>query len=238
MIFIDPFSSGAKVHVVEIDPLVISASIQAMGFPAFSVMTPSGGRAISKPDTLDQVLWKGLQERLFLFESDAEDFILNNSTEKLYDLVFIDAYDGDDIFPHKLWDMQSPFLQELSGRIHPGHGTVVINLHSDSDILNVDGSVPSVLQQFLPMGKYVSSVCRAYKNALVRSRGSAFVVSVPWVCNSSLVLSRGFAVCGSLLGKRDAAVERLVSKSFEVEHLLDLPFSCLEYIKRNFTLVD
>lgn len=232
------FRSGAKVHIVEIDPLVISASIHAMGFPSFSLMAPSGGCAISKPDTLDQILWKGLHERVFLFESDAEDFILKNYTKELYDMVFIDAYDGDDIFPRKLWDAQSPFLQELSSRIHPRHGTVVVNLHSDSDILDTDGSAPSTLQQLLPMGKYVSSVCGAYKNALVRSRGSAFVVSVPWVCNSSLVVSKGFPVSGRLPGKRDYALERLVSKSFEVEHLLDLPFSCLEYIKRNLMLVD
>ncbi|XP_031377957.1 uncharacterized protein LOC116193280 isoform X2 [Punica granatum] len=229
---------GAKVHIVEIDSIVISASIQAMGFPAFSLMSPSGGRAISKPDDLDQVLWKGLHERLFLFESDAENFILNNSTEELYDMVFIDAYDGDDIFPHKLWNPQSPFLQLLSNRIHPRHGTVVVNLHSDSDIRDHDGSIPSVLQQLLPMGKYLSSVCRAYKDVLALSCGSAFLVSVPWVCNSSLVVSRGLTDRRGLLGKRDSAVEHLVSKSFEVEHLLDLPFSCLEYIKRNFMFVD
>ncbi|KAK4786907.1 hypothetical protein SAY86_010740 [Trapa natans] len=230
---------GAKVHIVEIDPLVISASIQAMGFPAFSLMAPSGGRANSGPDTFDNVLWKGLHERIFLYKSDAEDFILRNSTKELYDMVFIDAYDGDDIFPHKLWDAQSPFLQELSSRIHPRHGTVVVNLHADSDILDADRSAPSVLEHLLPMGKYVSTICRAYKNAMVQSRGSAFVVSVPWVCNSSLVVSKGFTVSGGLrAGRWDSSLEHLVSKAFEVEHLLDLPFPCLDYIKRNLMLVD
>ena len=56
--------SGAVIDVVEIDPVVISASVQAMGFPSFSVMTPSGERASSNPDSIDSVLWKGIHERI------------------------------------------------------------------------------------------------------------------------------------------------------------------------------
>lgn len=222
------------VDIVEIDPLVISASIQAMGFPPGSFITPSGKHS-SKPDLMD-VLWKGIHERLFLYESDAEEFI--HKTPNLYDIVFVDAYDGEDIFPHKLWDPDSPFLKALEKRLHPEHGTVVVNLHSDSDIPDSDVSVSSVLHQILPMGKYVSGVCRAYKDVLVENgSGFAFTVSVPWVCNTSLVVCRGSGIgCGILA--RDSILNVLVSKSQEVESMLNLPFSCLEYIKRGFTLVD
>ncbi|XP_048137350.1 uncharacterized protein LOC115743349 isoform X2 [Rhodamnia argentea] len=161
---------GAIIDIVEIDPLVISASIQAMGFPAFSVLTPSGDRAISKPDLMDEVMWKGVHERLHLLESDAEKFVHEN--KKLYDLVFIDAYDGDDIFPRKLWDPDSPFLRALSNQLHSEHGAVVVNLHSDADLLSPDGSPLSVLQQLWPMGKHVSSIAQAYKDAVV-GRGSS-----------------------------------------------------------------
>ena len=89
--------TDAIIHIAEIDPLVISASIRAMGFPAFSVVTQSAER-VSKPSPIDQVLWKGIHERLYLFEADAEKFIIDNAN--IYDIVFIDAYDGDDIFPH------------------------------------------------------------------------------------------------------------------------------------------
>lgn len=236
---------GAIIDIVEIDPLVISASIQAMGFPAFSVLTPSGNRAISKPDLMDEVMWKGVHERLHLVESDAEKFVLEN--KKLYDLVLIDAYDGDDIFPHKLWDPDSPFLRALSNQLHSEHGTVVVNLHSDADLLSPDGSALSVLQQVWPMGKHVSSISQAYKDVLVgqgssrhdhsKCSGLAFVVSVPWVCNSTLVACKKFRVDTGLSG-RGGIVDRLISRSIEVERILDLPFSCLEYVKRNFTLVD
>ncbi|KAI8560764.1 hypothetical protein RHMOL_Rhmol04G0281300 [Rhododendron molle] len=233
-LFLGSKIQGAVVHIVEIDPLVISASIQAMGFPPGSLITPSG-KHNTEPDLMS-VLWKGIHERLFLYESDAEEFI--HKTPNLYDIVFVDAYDGEDIFPRKLWDPHSPFLKALEKRLHPDHGTVVVNLHADSDIPDSEASVSSVLHKVLPMGKYVSGVCRAYKDVLVENgSGFAFTVAVPWVCNTSLVVCRGSGIgCGIL--ERDLVLNPLASKSQEVETMLDLPFSCLEYIKRGFTLVD
>ncbi|KAK9160263.1 hypothetical protein Syun_006604 [Stephania yunnanensis] len=230
---------GAVVHVVEIDPLVISASVQAMGFPAYAVMQSLNERAVAHPKLIDEVLWKGTHERLFLFESDAEDFILNNTN--LYDIVFIDAYDGDDIFPHKLWDRKGTFLEALRNRIHPKHGTVVVNLHADADFQDIEQSSP-FLDQLLPMGKYVSQVCRAYKDILVRRGDSeasclGYIVQVPWICNASFVVCRGL-MHGSKRLQRDWVLNTLISKSHEVEKLLNLPFSCLQYIKRGFMLVD
>ncbi|GMI69875.1 hypothetical protein like AT4G13330 [Hibiscus trionum] len=215
---------GAVIHVVEIDPVVISASVQAMGFPAFSDMTPSGDHALLESNLINQVMWKGIHERLHLYEADAEKYVVENNN--LYDIIFIDAYDGDDIFPNKLWDPHSPFLNSLSDRLHPKHGTIVVNLHADSN---------DFPQQLLPMGKYVSRVCKAYKDVLIgngKSRcGVGFTISVPWVCNKSLVVSRGFV-------NRDGVMNALISNSGKVDHMLNLPFSCLQYIKRDLTLVE
>ncbi|XP_077229670.1 S-adenosyl-L-methionine-dependent methyltransferases superfamily protein isoform X2 [Tasmannia lanceolata] len=234
---------GAIVHVVEIDPVVISASTQAMGFPSSALKKSSDSSSHLQPDKIDQMLWKGIYERLFIHELDAEDFILNNTN--LYDLVFIDAYDGDDIFPHKLWDPHSPFLKALKSRLHPEHGTVVVNLHADSDVLSSDGGVSSFLHPILPMGKYVSQVCKAYKNVILgkgEGLGLAFTVSVPWLCNISLVVCRGIGLGGATPAKvsldRDLVLKTLMSKSLLVEDALNLPFSSLEYIKRGFVVVD
>ncbi|XP_015086722.1 uncharacterized protein LOC107029791 [Solanum pennellii] len=224
---------GAEVHIAEIDPVVISASVQAMGFPSYSVMTPSGTRAHSTPDLIQEVQWKGIHERIQLHESDAEKFLLEN--KNLYDLVFIDAYDGEDIFPHTLWDPHSPFLNALADQLHPEHGTVVVNLHSDVDFRDDDFIPPG--SHLLPMGKYISKVCRSYKEALLGSKSSynglAYVVSVPWVCNTSLVVSRGLEK-----SNRDMVMRNIMSKSLVVENTLDLPFSCMQYLKRGFTLVN
>ncbi|KAJ0092820.1 hypothetical protein Patl1_25701 [Pistacia atlantica] len=235
---------GAFVHIVEIDPVVISASVQAMGFPYFSVMTPLGERVMSKPDINDEVLWKGIHERIYLYESDAEKFILQNTN--VYDLVFIDAYDGDDIFPHKLRDPDSPFINALRNQLHPEHGTVVVNLHSDSDFLESAETNSYFGQQLPPMGKYVTSVSHVYKDVLLENgsscdgkigSGLAFSVSVPWVCNSTLVVCRGFRMDGGYY-KRDFVLNTVISKSLELELVLNLPFPCFQYIKRGFRLID
>lgn len=235
---------GAVVHIVEIDTTVISASVQAMGFPYFSVMTSLNKRAMLKPDINDEVMWKGIHERLYLYESDAEKFILQNNN--VYDLVFIDAYDGDDIFPYKLRDPDSPFLNTLRNHLHPEHGTVVVNLHSDSDFLESAESNSYFDQQLPPMGKYVAAVCHAYKDVLLEEgstcdgkigSGLAFSVSVPWVCNSTLVVCRGFGVGGGGYFNRDLILQSIISKSLELEFVLNLPFPCFQYLKRGFRLI-
>ncbi|GKD48020.1 S-adenosyl-L-methionine-dependent methyltransferases superfamily protein [Tanacetum coccineum] len=76
------------------------------------------------------------QERLHLYESDVEQFITDRTD--ICDMVFVDAYDGDDVFPYKPWDPDSIFLKELGEWLHPDHGPVVVNLHSDMDIVDGD----------------------------------------------------------------------------------------------------
>lgn len=235
--------SGAIVHVVEIDPIVISASVQAMGFPSFSVMTSTGQRTLPNPDSIDEVLWKGTHERLHLFEADAEKFLLENNNK--YDMVFIDAYDGDDIFPCKLWDPDSVVVKSLSEQLHPEHGTIVVNLHSDSDFLESHKLDSHFNQHLPPIGKYVSTIGLAYKDVLLGNKSShnektnpglGFVVAVPWLCNSTLVVSRGIRKDGGGYNNSASILNTLISNSLEVEHVLNLPFPCSDYIKSGFAL--
>lgn len=225
-----------------------------MGFPSSSVKRTSINYPVSQLDAIDKLMWKGIHNRLFLYESDAESFVLDDAN--LYDLVFIDAYDGDDIFPRKLWDPNSSFLKALQSQLHPKHGTVVVNLHANSDILNSDETISSHADQILPMGQYVSQVCRAYKDMLLQgsgnasdgnsndSQGLAFTVTVPWLCNVSLVVCRGFG-SGWMQGSdgrvcidKDTILNNLTCNAPLVEDVLDLPFSCLQYIKSGFVMVD
>ncbi|CAM8932908.1 unnamed protein product [Rhodiola kirilowii] len=234
---------GAVVDSVEIDPIVLAASTTAMGFPSFP-LTP-GKHCSNSPPLIEKAIWKNIHGRLLLHGSDAEEFILK--TTNIYDMVFIDAYDGEDIFPSKLWDPQLPFLTALNKQLHPIHGTVVVNLHSDVDIRNPDGSLPSVLEQVLPMGKYVSSVCQSYKNVLIgygdrsnpvgKVSSVVFTVAVPQLCNSSLVVTRGFQM-GSPIITRDSVLNTLASKCDALESLLNLPFSSLQYLITGFALID
>ncbi|PUZ47961.1 hypothetical protein GQ55_7G207700 [Panicum hallii var. hallii] len=229
---------GASIHIVEIDPVVVSASVEAMGFP----VSPAKGLSSESmlPADADDLLWEGIHDRIFLHVADAEDFIASDSNQ--YDLVFIDAYDGDDIFPRKLWDADGAFMENLERRVHPVHGTVVVNLHSDSELPDSDSGVQShaQFQSVLPMGRHVSQVCGAYKQHF----GMAFTAAVPWLCNITLVACRGESVTSGagarLLGlsRRDSILGKLLSKSDVVERALGLPFPCLPYVKNGFALVE
>lgn len=233
---------GAIVHVVEIDPVVITASLQSMGFPSHSTKNAHTG-SLKKMDPLDQVLWGGLQERLSLFEADAEDFVVKGAAKMsipCYDLVFIDAYDGDDLFPKKLWNADGPFLQALGALLHPDHGTVVVNLHADTDSLT-KGTSP-LFHPLLPMGRHVYQVCKAYKQVLEADAGAgssvlSFTVSSPWVQNISLVISRGFQAT-KITQNRSLILNTLFSSSQHVDKLLKLPFPCIQYLKNGFLLID
>jgi hypothetical protein len=218
---------------VEIDPVVVSASVESMGFPASSVKGLVC-HSMQPPDG-DELLWSGVHDRIFLHIADAEDFIATDSNQ--YDIVFIDAYDGDDIFPHKLWDVDGKFMKNLEEKVHPDHGTVVVNLHSDWEVSASDAESNDHFQSILPMGKHVSRVCRAYKQHL----GLAFTAAVPWLCNITLVACRDKAMTsGAPLGPshRDFVLGKLLSKSDVVERALGLPFPCLQYVKNDFRVVD
>lgn len=121
-------------EAVEIDGGVITAASDAMGFPPCrhqSVVTPeSGSRAGpgSGPENQGeaQQLWGGLLDRLFVYEGDGVDHVCNVDESVTYDMVFIDAYDGNDRVPQGLWDVNGPFLTSLRQRLHPRHGTVAV----------------------------------------------------------------------------------------------------------------
>lgn len=225
---------GADVHIVEIDPVVVSASVESMGFPASCAKGLSDHTM--QPADGDELLWNGVHDRISLHIEDAEDFIAGDSN--IYDLVFIDAYDGNDIFPRKLWDADGPFLRNLEEKVHPMHGTVVVNLHSDSEASSPDVDDEAPFENVLPMGRYVSHVCRAYK----RHFGLAFTTASPWLCNITMVACRDEAMLrGAPVGRsrRDFVLSKLLSRSGMVERVLDLlPFPCMQYVRNGFTLVE
>lgn len=197
---------------MEIDPVVVQASVEAMGFTSFN--------------PTHRFIWdETLESRISIHVSDAHDYIQKDSN--IYDLVFVDAYDGNDIFPCKLWDINGDFLPNLVNRVNPVHGTVVVNLHSDCDV-PAGGDDSLFFQSLLPLGKYVQKVCRAYKGHF----GEAFTVAVPELCNITLVACKG-----EIFDNRNLLLSQLASKSNLVESLLNLKFSCLDYVKRGLMLV-
>jgi hypothetical protein len=101
----------------------------------------SGGDAGTRKehDGSQEVLWESTLNRITVYEADGEAFIEDlgrreankeSSTRQYYDLVFVDAFDGDDAVPTKLWKRNGAFLTVLSQLLHPKHGTVVVRLQT------------------------------------------------------------------------------------------------------------
>ena len=88
-------------------------------------------------DGSQEVLWESTLRRMTVYEADGEAFVEDlglresnkeRSTRQFYDLVFVDAFDGEDVVPTKLWKRDGAFLTSLSQLLHPKHGTVVVSL--------------------------------------------------------------------------------------------------------------
>ncbi|CAK9192328.1 unnamed protein product [Sphagnum troendelagicum] len=254
---------GATVEVVEIDHTVIEAATEAMGFPPCY-----GGLSCSQrgPDPHEEVLWGSTLRNMVVYEGDGEDFVLNHGMGQIsgyYDMVFVDAYDGHDTVPLKLWCREGPFLTALSHLLHPHHGTVVVNLHSDAPfpslLERLSGQYGPGFDPQLPLGSKVQEACLNYRDALLNSdsdfhgdttyessrTGIAFTVAVPLQGNVCLVVSRGVSghhIPGTLShngrSKGDEAVVRaLTFESKQIENLLDSQLGFSQRIARGFQVV-
>lgn len=83
----------------------------------------------------EEVIWGSILRRMTVYKGDGEAYVLDmqrreaqmkQSHRKFYDLVFVDAYDGDDIIPTKFYSRKGPFLTSLNQLLDPEHGTVVV----------------------------------------------------------------------------------------------------------------
>jgi len=102
-----------NVHVdaVEIDPMVIQAARSAMGFPE-----------------------EGQHDRLNVHVMDACDFVKKHVAQEksqFYDVIYVDAFDGDDDVPDGLCSKE--FAENVARILHPCTGAFIMNFH-DGDI--------------------------------------------------------------------------------------------------------
>ncbi|CAM6089614.1 unnamed protein product [Calypogeia fissa] len=254
---------GAIVEAVEIDATVILAAVETMGFP------PSTGTA-----TKDQSkIWGDMLQRVILHEKDGEAFVCEQArkvstgnTKLEYDLVFVDAYDGEDVVPLKLWDRSGPFLSSLGSLLNSDHGTVVVNLHTDSappSILErISGKFGPGFDPTLPQGKRVQEAALAYRDVLLTGSdsgqgqidnrdatrtdvsGLAFTVAVSLQGNISLVVSRLSSAKADVYkaftqraNEEEALIRTFVSEAERVQRILNVPFEMSKRVQRGFQFV-
>lgn len=275
---------GCFVEVVDIDRTVISAATEFMGFPECSVGTSvrsvatislhnscdspyslEGVETMIEPKSQRHFLWGSLQERISTFEADGVAYVydlfrtvqrMGNPTHR-YDLVFIDAFDGNDEVPYCFWSRGGHFLTALRHLLHPTHGTVVMNLHTDMPpptlLERMTGEFGPGFDPLLPGGSQVQEISRNYRDVLLqfpnaetgkshsspaldtnrdtRAAGVAFTLAIPSQQNLCLVVSRGID------GESDSIKDNLKEKACCVEGMLNIPFDMSRRISRGFTKV-
>ncbi|KAK9915588.1 hypothetical protein WJX75_001243 [Coccomyxa subellipsoidea] len=109
-LFLSHHFPGMRVEAVDLDPAVLAAASQAMGFP------------LDRP---------GLE----VHEQDGVAFIAERAAEVAsgsaapVDLLFLDVFDGDDQIPLAFTEPGGQFVSSVARALHPTHGTMVVNMH-------------------------------------------------------------------------------------------------------------
>lgn len=101
---------SADVEGVEVDPVVVEAARDHMGFSEANL------------------------PNLRITIDDAMVFMRNHAREgcEPYDLVFMDAFDGTDETPNELCGQE--FGKLLAGALDPSHGALVMNVHGRKEV--------------------------------------------------------------------------------------------------------
>uniref|UniRef100_A0A7I4B0K6 PABS domain-containing protein n=1 Tax=Physcomitrium patens TaxID=3218 RepID=A0A7I4B0K6_PHYPA len=278
---------GATLDVVEIDGSVIEAAVETMGFPPCEIHrlqanvsshgletrnqirsnVPGGHLNAGHEYAINQeVLWGGLLNRVTVYEADGEHFVEDlvqkrfneeRLSRQYYDLVFVDAFDGEDVVPTKLWTRDGAFLKNLNKLLHPKHGTVVVNLHTDSPppsiLEKVTGQYRSGFDPSLSQGRKIQEACCTYRDVLLPpetgtgpTAGLAFTVAVPSQGNISLVVSRGLSIQSHLdsqsqnqqsAQEKQMFVEKLQAESKYVQKVLNTRLDFFKRVSRGFQVV-
>jgi hypothetical protein len=135
----------AHVDAAEIDPVVVEAAIEVMGLPvndlpnlklftedAFDFINARCGggggnsRKLINPPSISNSGVSG---------STSTNTNIDDGTSILYDVVCIDAFDGDDNVPMQL--CSEKFAAMLGRLLNGKHGTVLMNLHTTADVAGI-----------------------------------------------------------------------------------------------------
>ncbi|KAL4519092.1 hypothetical protein Ndes2526A_g00197 [Nannochloris sp. 'desiccata'] len=173
----------AHVDAVEIDPVVVEAAIQVMGLP---VSTLSNLRL----HTRDAF------EYLRSCCGDGKNTANVDTPVFVYDVVCIDAFDGDDNIPAHL--CSSEFADMLGRVLDTNHGTVLVNLHETNDVSRIGRTFYDALVLGDTGGRsgtgneYIDNSSTTSSNTIKDARtGCCFTIDTQKQGNLTLACARG-----------------------------------------------
>lgn len=106
--FLHHYFKDMTIDAVEIDPVVLEAAREAMGFV----------------DGQDE-------HEIRVHVQDACDFVATCGSQ--YDMIYIDAFDGDDAIPQSF--CEESFVSRISDILHPDHGCLIMNFHDNENVM-------------------------------------------------------------------------------------------------------
>ena len=182
---------GATIDAVEIDPIVIEASETVMGFSCEE------------------------REGIHVHVQDAVDFVAAAQSDS-YDMVYIDAFDGDDNIPESLATVS--FIKSIDRILCAEHAALIMNFHDD------DTRGFQKAQAFAKSLHTPSGYC-------------AFTVTCPTQGNFILCCSRS-PVLADIVQSRPVELQALVKESASViGHIAHYPFTSGQRATRDMTVL-
>lgn len=204
------WNDRCQCHVVEMDETVVNAAFERMGLSSCVLQS----------------------KQLQVFVEDGVKFIQDSAQDTSstpYDLIVIDAFDGEDSIPEGFLRQDAGCLAQMGSILHPSHGTVLVNMHGGKitstlewEIQKLTGSKSPGYNLESPLGRQIHGVCQSYISAL--GPQSAFTVSCSKQDNIVLVVSN----IASLSKDKMALLAREVVAEFRPE------FSLEDRVQRHF----
>jgi hypothetical protein len=205
---------GAVVDVAEIDPAVVHAAEAHMGVAAAAAALQSAGRAT-----------------LTLHARSAQDFLRDQAATSAaaalpYDLVILDAFDGNDDVPTEL--LAPPFLRQLRAAMRPRAGAaLLLNAHGGQlPPLRVDEALAAAARALTRQPP--DAACRRYRGydaaapagARVVAAATALAAALGGTARAARVEAQGNVIISVLLDDADDA-----TSAHDAAPRLDVPFS-------------
>jgi hypothetical protein len=185
-LFLKHHFPGATIDAVEIDPAVIEAAERFMGFSCEA------------------------RQGIHVHVQDAVDFVAAAQSDS-YDIVYIDAFDGDDNIPEPL--STASFIKSIDRILCEEHAALIMNFHDD-DTRGFEKA-------------------QAFAQTLHTPNGyCAFTVSCPTQGNFILCCSRSPVLAG--IGQLQAFIKESASV---IGHLADYPFTSGQRATRDMTVL-
>ena len=179
-LFLNHHFPTMHIDAVEIDAVVVEAATQAMGLPLdlpnLNIVTQDAVEFLKQ--RVEKMKREEEEE-----EENVDDFNSFKSVLLKYDVVYIDAFNGENSIPTAVCSEE--FAENVAAVVHPVHGMVLMNFHS-TDFIEVAGRFHSQLM--------MTTIMEDEDENRSSMKGCCFAVSTQKQLNVTVACARGLVL--------------------------------------------